>query len=116
MQTCHEASRHISIASYDPPTSMHVVIRYLLVPISTPLLRVDDWLPVIVFIISVKDMTLHSTRPSAKPLTSQSLCACMKKRHTKALIQSNAKSGEGLSGYFLEVCTFLLMARLSELI
>lgn len=27
-QTCHEASRHISIASYDPPTSMHVVIRY----------------------------------------------------------------------------------------
>ena len=28
-QTCHEASRHISVASYDPPTSMHVVIRYL---------------------------------------------------------------------------------------
>ena len=28
-QTCHEASRHISIASYDPPISMHVVIRYL---------------------------------------------------------------------------------------
>lgn len=28
-QTCYEASRHISIASYDPPTSMHVVIRYL---------------------------------------------------------------------------------------
>jgi hypothetical protein len=28
-QACHEASRHISIASYDPPTSMHVVIRYL---------------------------------------------------------------------------------------
>ncbi|KAI0338895.1 hypothetical protein BDW22DRAFT_1415318 [Trametopsis cervina] len=27
-QTCHEASRHISVASYDPPTSMHVVIRY----------------------------------------------------------------------------------------
>ncbi|KAJ7043966.1 fungal-specific transcription factor domain-containing protein [Mycena alexandri] len=27
-QTCHEASRHITIASYDPPTSMHVVIRY----------------------------------------------------------------------------------------
>ncbi|KAJ7288465.1 fungal-specific transcription factor domain-containing protein [Mycena rebaudengoi] len=27
-QTCHEAGRHISIASYDPPTSMHVVIRY----------------------------------------------------------------------------------------
>ena len=30
-QTCHEASRHISVASYDPPTSMHVVIRYLCV-------------------------------------------------------------------------------------
>lgn len=30
-QTCHEASRHISVASYDPPTSMHVVIRYLYV-------------------------------------------------------------------------------------
>lgn len=30
-QTCHEASRHITIASYDPPTSMHVVIRYLYV-------------------------------------------------------------------------------------
>lgn len=29
VQTCHEASRHITIASYDPPTSMHVVIRYL---------------------------------------------------------------------------------------
>lgn len=28
-QTCYEASRHITIASYDPPTSMHVVIRYL---------------------------------------------------------------------------------------
>lgn len=28
-QTCYEASRHISVASYDPPTSMHVVIRYL---------------------------------------------------------------------------------------
>ncbi|CDO70852.1 hypothetical protein BN946_scf184801.g45 [Trametes cinnabarina] len=28
VQTCHEASRHISVASYDPPTSMHVVIRY----------------------------------------------------------------------------------------
>lgn len=28
-QNCHEASRHITIASYDPPTSMHVVIRYL---------------------------------------------------------------------------------------
>ena len=28
-QACHEASRHISVASYDPPTSMHVVIRYL---------------------------------------------------------------------------------------
>ncbi|GBE83232.1 fungal-specific transcription factor domain-containing protein [Sparassis latifolia] len=27
-QTCHEASRHISVASYDPPTCMHVVIRY----------------------------------------------------------------------------------------
>ena len=28
-QTCYEASRHITIASYDPPTSMHVVVRYL---------------------------------------------------------------------------------------
>jgi len=28
-QTCHEASRHITVATYDPPTSMHVVIRYL---------------------------------------------------------------------------------------
>lgn len=27
-QTSYEASRHITIASYDPPTSMHVVIRY----------------------------------------------------------------------------------------
>ncbi|KAI0061634.1 hypothetical protein BV25DRAFT_728697 [Artomyces pyxidatus] len=27
-QTCHEASRHISVASYDPPASVHVVIRY----------------------------------------------------------------------------------------
>ncbi|KIJ26667.1 hypothetical protein M422DRAFT_55406 [Sphaerobolus stellatus SS14] len=33
-QTCHEASRHISVATYDPPTSMHVVIRYLYVSIS----------------------------------------------------------------------------------
>jgi hypothetical protein len=30
-QTCYEASRHISVATYDPPTSMHVVIRYLCV-------------------------------------------------------------------------------------
>ncbi len=30
-ETCHEASRHISVASYDPPTSTHVVIRYLYV-------------------------------------------------------------------------------------
>ncbi|KAH8104845.1 fungal-specific transcription factor domain-containing protein [Cristinia sonorae] len=28
-QNCHEASRHITVASYDPPTSMHVVVRYL---------------------------------------------------------------------------------------
>jgi hypothetical protein len=28
-ETCHEASRHISIATYDPPQSTHVVIRYL---------------------------------------------------------------------------------------
>lgn len=28
-QTCYEASRHITIVSYDPPTSMHVVVRYL---------------------------------------------------------------------------------------
>ena len=28
-QSCYEASRHITVASYDPPTSMHVVIRYL---------------------------------------------------------------------------------------
>lgn len=30
-QMCHEASRHISVASYDPPASIHVVIRYLCV-------------------------------------------------------------------------------------
>ncbi|KAI0749029.1 hypothetical protein C8Q74DRAFT_1374123 [Fomes fomentarius] len=30
VQTCHEASRHISVESYDPPTSMQVVIPYLL--------------------------------------------------------------------------------------
>lgn len=30
-QTCYEASRHITIVSYDPPTSMHVIIRYLYV-------------------------------------------------------------------------------------
>ena len=30
-QMCYEASRHITIVSYDPPTSMHVVIRYLYV-------------------------------------------------------------------------------------
>ena len=28
-QTCYEASRFISVASYDPPTSTHVAIRYL---------------------------------------------------------------------------------------
>ena len=28
-QACHEASRHITVASYDPPTSAHVIIRYL---------------------------------------------------------------------------------------
>lgn len=28
-QTCYEASRHITVATYDPPTSMHVAIRYL---------------------------------------------------------------------------------------
>jgi len=27
-QICYEASRHITIVSYDPPTSMHVIIRY----------------------------------------------------------------------------------------
>ncbi|KAI0953718.1 hypothetical protein AcW1_007867 [Taiwanofungus camphoratus] len=27
-QTCHEASRHISVVSYDPPTVTHVVVRY----------------------------------------------------------------------------------------
>ena len=30
-QICHESSRHISVASYDPPQSIHVVIRYLFV-------------------------------------------------------------------------------------
>lgn len=28
-RTCYEASRHITVASYDPPSSTHVVIRYL---------------------------------------------------------------------------------------
>ena len=28
-QACHEASRHITVASYDPPSSAHVIIRYL---------------------------------------------------------------------------------------
>ena len=28
-QACHEASRYITVATYDPPTSSHVVIRYL---------------------------------------------------------------------------------------
>jgi hypothetical protein len=28
-QLCYEASRHVTIAAYDPPTSTHVVIRYL---------------------------------------------------------------------------------------
>ena len=28
-QACHEASRHITVVSYDPPTSAHVIIRYL---------------------------------------------------------------------------------------
>ena len=28
-QICHEASRYVTIAAYDPPTSTHVVIRYL---------------------------------------------------------------------------------------
>ena len=28
-QTCYEASRHVTIAASDPPTSTHVVIRYL---------------------------------------------------------------------------------------
>ncbi len=28
-QLCHEASRHVTVAAYDPPTSTHVVIRYL---------------------------------------------------------------------------------------
>ncbi|KAL5501653.1 hypothetical protein ACEPAH_8913 [Sanghuangporus vaninii] len=27
-QICHESSRHITVASYDPPQSVHVVIRY----------------------------------------------------------------------------------------
>ncbi|KAG8787118.1 hypothetical protein FRC15_009960 [Serendipita sp. 397] len=27
-QLCHEASRHVTVAAYDPPTSTHVVIRY----------------------------------------------------------------------------------------
>ena len=30
-QTAFEASRHITVATYDPPTSMHIVIRYLYV-------------------------------------------------------------------------------------
>ena len=28
-QMCHEASRHVTVSSYDPPTAMQVVIRYL---------------------------------------------------------------------------------------
>jgi hypothetical protein len=28
-QTCHEASRHVTVAAYDPPTSTHVIVRYL---------------------------------------------------------------------------------------
>lgn len=38
-QNCHEASRHISVASYDPPTSTHVVIRYLCVVITNLTIR-----------------------------------------------------------------------------
>lgn len=28
-QTCYEASRFITVATYDPPTSTHAAIRYL---------------------------------------------------------------------------------------
>lgn len=64
-QTCHEASRHISVASYDPPTSTHVVIRYLYVSISIQPLPCSI-LTATRYIIFVRDTMLRRMPLSAR--------------------------------------------------
>lgn len=65
-QTAHEASRHISVASYDPPTSMHVVIRYLYVLLSCHWHISDVSVIVTQSTTSAKGMTQRHTLPSAR--------------------------------------------------
>lgn len=102
-QTCYEASRHITIASYDPPTSMHVVIRYLYVFPHIIHDHIHSLLTVTVSITFAKAMMPHSTRLSAKQLILLLRYACTRRPHMRGLTQLNARLGEELSGCFLMV-------------
>lgn len=103
-QTAHEASRHITIASYDPPTSMHVVIRYLYVINALWHPRYSHLFLATASITFVRATMQHSTLPSARLPTSPSLSACTKKPATTASTPLNVKSAEEFSGSYLEVC------------
>jgi hypothetical protein len=103
-QTCHEASRHITVASYDPPTSMHVVIRYLCVYLSgarpaivlnrPPNLRATAT----ACTISARDTMRRSTPRLARRRTSPSRFACTRNRRTRGSTSSSVRSAGGRFG------------------
>jgi hypothetical protein len=99
-QACHEASRQISVASYDPPTSMMVVIRYLYVrgPLDICALAnlfVPAVTPVTTF---ARVTTLRHTLLLGRRPTSQSPCICTRRLRTRVWIPSSARFAGGRSG------------------
>lgn len=65
-QICHESSRHISVASYDPPQSIHVVIRYLYVQRPVGFLEMD--LLIYYFLTSVTHATTSAKVMMQRPM------------------------------------------------
>lgn len=103
-QNCHEASRHISVASYDPPTSTHVVIRYLCVEITILTIYCAEAVIIATLvIIFVKDMMQHHTLLSARRRISLSHSTCTKRLRMKDLTLSSARSADESFGYCLMV-------------
>jgi hypothetical protein len=103
----YEASRLITVANYDPPSSMHVVIRYLwvssFISLLSPFVLIRLAVTVILYTTSAKATMQRRTLHLARQRILQSLCICTRKRLMKVLILLNARFGRGPFGYCLEV-------------
>jgi hypothetical protein len=105
-QLCHEASRHVTVAAYDPPNSTHVVIRYLSVPRfrSPPLVSLSESLTctpsiAIQSTTSVRDTMLPRMHHSEKRLTLLSLSICTRRLRMRDSTQLRPRCDVVFSGY-----------------